>query len=251
MPLTSGQKFQEECNWNLDNRYPRRLPHLPHNVKLGDKVFMKVCDIGTFLSLVKHFPVPIDAVIHNSDESFTDEMYNALSPFCRNVYAVNCVTNLATPIPLGFRDHQYTSHHVMTSIKNEPQPPRTILCLINFLIATNIFVRQAVFDKFSVNSWCTTQDYVTYDYRKSLTHSDSTTARKRVDYYRTLKATKFAICPAGTGLDTHRVYECILFGVTPIVMTSPLDRLYKDYPVWIVSSWDEITEEKLLSHSFM
>jgi hypothetical protein len=243
--LLSGQLFQNKCKWNFDNRYPIKKWKLFLEVKKGDRIFMKFEDIFNFLLLARTLPVPVDLVIHNSDHSFTQDMFNVLKPYARVIYAVNNECPYAITLPLGFRDHQYTSHHIIKHILNEPPVERTIKCLINFLISTNVAVRQPVFDFFKDKSFCTTQDYTTYNYSKSLNHSDSETMHRRTDYYRTLKKSKFAICPRGQGLDTHRVYECIIFGVIPIVLTSPLDSLYSKFPIWIVKSWEEVTEEAL------
>ena len=168
-----------------------------------------------------------------------------MRPYARRIFAVNSVTPNGIQLPLGFRDHQYTSHHIMTSILSEPPVERVIKCLVNFLISTNSKIRQPVFDYFKDKSFCTVQDYVNYNFVKSLMHSDSETMSHRVNFYRTLKRTKFAICPQGTGIDTHRVYECILFSVIPIVITSPLDTLYSQFPILIVNKWEDITEEML------
>ena len=241
----SGQLIQSECRWNIDDRYPIRLWVLSPMVSQGDRVFMKHSDIPKFIGYVKALPVKVDAVIHNSDESFTDEDYERIKPYVRNVYAVNCVSSLARKLPLGFRDHQYTSHFIMKSVSDEAEQPRTINCLVNFLISTNHHERQRAYDFFKDKPFCTVQDYVTYDFGKSLNHSHPETMEKRVEFYRTLKRTRFAICPPGTGIDTHRVYECIYFGAIPIVLSSPLDSLYSDLPVWIVKDWNEVTEDSI------
>jgi len=234
--LISGEAVAEQCKWNIDNRYPIRVWSLLPQT--DDRIFMKVDDIPTFLAM-KHTAL-LDIVIHNSDEAFTPELYNKLKPFARKIYAVNCVTPGVIPIPLGFRDHQYTSHHVITSVLKEPTPPRDIKCLVNFLIATNTLARQKAFDHFKNNPACLVQDYITYDPKKSFAFKSPETAQKRVNFYRTLKRCEFAICPPGTGLDTHRIYECILFGVIPIVLSSPLNGLYSRFPIWIVKKWSEV-----------
>jgi hypothetical protein len=241
----SGELFQQKCKWNIDNRYPIRKWSLFLEIKKGDRIFMKLNDIPSFLSIAKSILVPLDIVIHNSDESFTQEMFNMLKPHSRRIYAVNCLTPYAISLPLGFRDHQYTSHHTLKSVIAEPDVERSIKCLVNFLISTNPSIRQPVFDFFKDKSFCTVQDYTSYDYQKSLSHSDSETMQRRIDFYRTLKRTKFAICPQGTGMDTHRVYECIVLGVIPIVLSSPLNELYSKFPIWIVNSWEEVTESSL------
>lgn len=55
----------------------------------------------------------------------------------------------------------------------------------------------------------------------------------------------FEICPRGTGVDTHRVYEALLMRTIPIVRSSTLDSLYCELPIIIVSEWEEVTPESL------
>ena len=50
----------------------------------------------------------------------------------------------------------------------------------------------------------------------------------------------FVICPHGGGLDCHRNWEALCLGCIPIVKTSLIDNLYKDLPVLIVESWEDI-----------
>jgi hypothetical protein len=236
----SGQYFQQRCKWNLDNRYPIRKWNSIIELYNGDSVFLKISDISYFISL--RLPKKVKLIVHNSDESFTDELYEIVKPYVTEVEAVNCVTKMAKQLPLGLRDHQYTSHHVLTCIINEPPVNRDILCLVNFLIATNPIERKRVYEIFKDKSYCFVQkEYMYYD--KSLLHSHPVTQQMRVDFYRTLKRCKYAICPQGTGIDTHRVYECIHLGVIPIVLTSPLDSMYASMPVKIVKDWNEITED--------
>jgi hypothetical protein len=243
--LVSGQYFRDQCRWSFDERYPLRIWAFGIEVRRGDRVFMKVVDIPEFIRKIRLVMKKVVAVIHNSDEPFTNEMYAAIEPYVERVYAVNNICQKAISIPLGLRDHQYISHHVVKKFASDPEQPRTIKLLVNFLIATNPHVRQPVFDKFKDQSFCSVQDYVNYDYGKSLMHSDTETMTKRAEFYNTLKISKFVLCPQGTGLDTHRVYECILFGAIPIVVSSHLDPIYQLLPVMIVDSWDDVTEQKL------
>jgi hypothetical protein len=52
----------------------------------------------------------------------------------------------------------------------------------------------------------------------------------------------------GFGMDTHRFFESVWLGCTPIVISSGLDDLYKKYNALIVDSWDDVTEELLNNH---
>jgi hypothetical protein len=74
-------------------------------------------------------------------------------------------------------------------------------------------------------------------------------ATKKIDqaeYFDELRKHRFLVSPAGNGLDSHSTWEALLVGCIPIVPRSPLDPLFEDLPVWLVGSWEEVTDEAVL-----
>lgn len=69
-------------------------------------------------------------------------------------------------------------------------------------------------------------------------------------YDKTLES-RYALCPRGCGVDTHRFYECIYLGCVPIVLRTHtvFDRLYAAFPCFLVERWADVTEE-LLDQSY-
>jgi hypothetical protein len=67
-----------------------------------------------------------------------------------------------------------------------------------------------------------------------------------VEYFGELTKHRFMVSPAGNGLDTHSTWEALLAGCIPIVPRSPLDPMFEDLPVWLVDSWEEVTDEAVL-----
>lgn len=51
---------------------------------------------------------------------------------------------------------------------------------------------------------------------------------------------QFTLCPNGVGLDTIRVWEALCLGVIPIVFNSPIVHIYKNLPVIILDSFEQI-----------
>jgi hypothetical protein len=242
--LLSGAAFKELCKYNLDDRY-QQIP-FDDTLSEGDRVFMKVRDIPSFLQ--RPPAVKITAVVANNDETFDDALMNKLRPYVVDVYAVNSSAFGAKQIPMGFRDDQYTPHSVMVDIRNDASISGTkeILCLVNFILGTNNSERSNARDAFKDESWATiSEEYMNYNKGRSLDHSDEETKRRRKDYYMMLKRTKFVVCPPGAGMDTHRVYETLYFGGIPIIKSSPLDSMYERLGgCWIVGDWSEATEEE-------
>jgi hypothetical protein len=67
------------------------------------------------------------------------------------------------------------------------------------------------------------------------------------DYMKTIATYKFIISPPGKGIDSHRTWEALLVGCIPIVLSSPLDSLYKELPILVVKDYSVVTEEYLNS----
>jgi len=63
--------------------------------------------------------------------------------------------------------------------------------------------------------------------------------RGQPEYYDDMCHSKFVLCPIGTGEDTHRVYEALACGATPVVLHGNLDHLYAKLPVCILNSWSD------------
>ena len=68
-------------------------------------------------------------------------------------------------------------------------------------------------------------------------------------YDKTLES-RYALCPRGCGVDTHRFYECIYLGCVPVVLRTHtvFDRLYDPvtgFPCLVVERWADVTEELL------
>lgn len=53
----------------------------------------------------------------------------------------------------------------------------------------------------------------------------------------------FVLSPHGNGLDCHRTWEALCLGCIVVVKTSPLDPLYSELPVLIVSDWSDLSED--------
>ena len=68
-------------------------------------------------------------------------------------------------------------------------------------------------------------------------------------YFQKLQHYRFVISPAGNGLDCHAHWEALLAGCIPIIPHSYLDSLFDNLPVWLLSDWNEITDESIIEKS--
>ena len=77
------------------------------------------------------------------------------------------------------------------------------------------------------------------------------TAEGRTLYLKDLRKYNFVLCPAGNGMDTHRVWETLYMGGYPIVLRTPyMQAILKHLPVAWVTNWREITEQGFLEKSW-
>lgn len=69
------------------------------------------------------------------------------------------------------------------------------------------------------------------------------------EYLDHLSKHKYAICPPGNGIDSHRIWECLYLGVIPIVKRSTFTELLSEsYPCVILNSWQEFDQNSLSSN---
>jgi hypothetical protein len=65
----------------------------------------------------------------------------------------------------------------------------------------------------------------------------------RIDYLRNLRKYSLVPCPEGNGIDTHRLWETLYMGGTPIVLKSDyLPEVLNTLPVILLDSWDNLTD---------
>jgi hypothetical protein len=66
------------------------------------------------------------------------------------------------------------------------------------------------------------------------------------DYLMSLASYKYAICPVGNGVDSHRLWECLYLGVTPIVVRNIFNAKFAAaFPCVLLDSWEDLDMDAL------
>ncbi len=219
--MISGKSFAERCNWVVDPRYPHRETFIYARAHDGDWVFVNgdyLHELQQRLPLVR--PKRFTFIVHNTDRTFGHHELAVLLPHANHIYAINASIQhpKLTLIPLGFVDKQLPLLHGFKGGSSE----RPNEVYMNFLDCTNATKRA--------------------ECRAALVNDPRITRAQGLsvpEYFIDLGRSKFVVCPEGTGIDTHRVYESLFCGATPVVLHSPLDPLYEKLPVCIVSKWTD------------
>jgi hypothetical protein len=160
-------------------------------------------------------------IVHNSDRSFDSTALAALLPFALSIWAINTTVThpLLTTIPLGFPDGAVP----FTTTYTRPNVERDIEIYANFTVGTNTTKRNECLAAFAGDP-------------RVVTH----TGLSKQEYYDDLCRSKFVLCPEGTGIDTHRFYEAVFCGATPVVLPNSLSDFYSRYPVKIIDKWSDL-----------
>jgi hypothetical protein len=164
-----------------------------------------------------------------------------------------CENEKITPIPLGLDLHSYLSPNLEDIIsqvnqqeeeidsirKNSNQ--KTLMAYCDFQFHDTIKKKNIIFG---------TSDENRISIFNRLNNSNAiyspTRRLSRESLWKEKSNFAFSVCPQGTGMDTHRVWEDLALGLIPIVIRSPLDKLYEIFPIVIVDDWQEITKENLI-----
>ena len=220
--MLSGKAFAATCKWVVDHRYGQPN-YSPFEARTGDRVFINGGLVYTFVRSLPVYKRKHVYVIHNSDQPFDEGKLTALLPTAIHIYAINTTVKhpKLTTIPLGFPDAALD----FVSTFKQPNRPRDIEFYMNFSVNTNVQKRLDCYNAFK-------------DDPRVVIKGD----RTREQYYEDLCRSKYVLCPEGTGMDTHRVWEAIFCGATPVVLRNPLADLYSAYPVKSVDSWVDLMQ---------
>lgn len=218
--MISGKAFADRCTWIYDPRYKER-PFMQWGSRQGDWVFINGDYLEQFLSIRLASPKRFNIIIHNSDKPFDEERLQRTLHRALHIYAINTVVNhpQLTTIPIGFPDSGLK--HVSLI---QPSSDRYIEIYSNFSKHTNTDARAECLSAFEGDPRVVRKD---------------PQGRTQPEYYNDLCHSKFVLCPEGTGIDTHRVYEALACGATPVVLHSTLDHLYAKLPICILNSWTD------------
>ena len=73
----------------------------------------------------------------------------------------------------------------------------------------------------------------------------------RVNYLRKCRTSNFVLCPEGNGIDTHRLWETLYMGGTPVVKKNMyMSSLFNRLPVVQVEDWEDLRRPDFLEREW-
>ena len=181
-------------------------------------------DLFELLSKVKIFK-NIKVITGQTDKNITKKDFK-LKPACVSEwYAtnVNYSDESLISIPIGLaNDHpKNLNFKNFNSLKKNDEKKEKVY--LNFEVNTNFFTRNRVIKKLNGLNWV----------------ENETQKLELNDYVKKLNSYKYILCPEGNGIDTHRVWESIYAGTTPVVKKNIFYKQFKNLPIVMVDALDK------------
>jgi len=111
----------------------------------------------------------------------------------------------------------------------------------------NIFANFSVYTNAKVRNYCARQIVKGGHVLERSTFTNT----GRISYLANLRKYSFVACPEGNGPDTHRLWETLYMGGTPIVTkNSAIEPLVRDLPVLVIEDWKEIQDRAFMEQAW-
>ena len=191
-------------------------------------------------------------IITLDDKIFPDERSDLYDTLRKNknvkyIFSYNSrLTDSITQIPLGIDYHTAVTkkwYNQKATIQEQETliqdlyysspsiEKRNVICIAGWNMDTSVGLTQRGFISKNRTQWINTfpEDLVTW------------VIGDRNKLWKSYSESAFALCPAGNGIDTHRLWEALYLGCIAIVQPSILDPLMKDFPIIIIEDGSAIT----------
>ena len=216
------------CNPNIysfskDIKYITELD----NLDKYNSIFVKTDILNQFYNKFGNMIENKIILTHNSDIEI-DESYIKNIDLLYKQFSQNCLFKnpKLVPIPIGIENRQWFDHETFHNIRKSKDIKKT----------------KDFYFFFSLNTHPSRIECYNSLKNKLIWNEK----RDKENYFIELKKHKYAICPRGNGIDTHRLWECLYLDVIPIVISSDFINI-DNLPIIILNNWNEFNKENILN----
>lgn len=191
--------------------------------------------IDLLVKKLNYMKNPFKLVFHNTDKLFDKQhliLFEKL-PLLERIYTqnMNVIHPRVEPLPIGLANSQWK--HGNAKIHQEiyhMSIKKTKNIYFNFSKGTNYQIRNKCYEEITGKG---------IEWNKKLPYKE---------YLVELKKHKYAICPEGNGMDTHRFWECLYMKTIPICLKNVITQYYSNqFPVVVLDTWKELSLSTLAS----
>lgn len=248
LDFISGERFQTiadiylgtqerfNCNPYIATQYSKQLDIRTINNPFNNPktIFCYSNMLNDLYSKLQYFTNPFVLISHNSDENI-DERYEKLLYsnkiirwYSQNIQIIHPKLSL---LPIGIANGMW-EHGNLNTLETtiNRKIPKSNDFYFYFNISTN----------YNKRTHCKVEIE-----KKGLVFG---TQVNFDSYLQDLATYKFAICPPGNGIDSHRIWECYYLGVIPIMLKSTFTEHIKNrLPCILLDNWSDFNQVEILS----
>lgn len=240
MNIITGEKIQELCDHYLIIPNPQsyhnpyfnetrekyiNLNELDNYFENGKKIFCLTHALKILKTKIHFFKNPFVLVAGNSDNNFNEEFL----PLLENTKIIKIISqnidlihDKLLPLPIGLANRMWP-HGNLNIFHDGFGIPKSKNIYFYFSMWTSRDKRMNCYNKLIKKG---------LKFGKQMIYSS---------YVKELASHKFAICPDGNGIDTHRLWECLYLKVIPICLRSISTEYFsKDFPIILLDDWDDL-----------
>jgi len=231
--VLSGHNFAKISDYVFSTYDLNKTVFYPINVNVldnNDVIYSKTDYINELFKILKDVEVNIKIITSESDYSITESLFKSKPKCIKKWFAVNIDFEHEDliPIPLGISNNNCTKTLKFENIKHTNSQKNKLL-YINHRIETRPQSRKWIYDYFIDKPWATVRQ----------------PTLSLLDFEKELNEHEFVLCPRGNGIDTHRLWEALYSGVTPVVERHITHKNLENLPILFVDSYKQITENFL------
>jgi len=213
---------------NIVNIESNIEPHINKN----NIIFVKTDDLPNFYNKIniKNINTKNKIIIsHNSDFSINSTYIDKLKKV-KKQYSQNClITDInLCPIPIGIYNRQWFDHQIFHNIRKRTDIKKEKTIYFFFSLSTHVS-RIECYEKLKNK----------LQWGKKLSQEN---------YLIELKKHKYAICPRGNGIDSHRIWECLYLDVIPIMLKNDSVNI-DNLPIIFLNDWSEL-DTNIIQNNF-
>jgi hypothetical protein len=234
---------------NIDYIEINKLSHL-HD---GENIFFCKTDyILEDFETIRNINHPVTLITGNSDYAITDNIVSVAPKNIAAWYAQNALSNseVLHPLPIGLENKlpsvrkghgigyfERASEKENLLNQNNSNNLENKFIYANFNINTNYNYRSIVRD------YCVESSFI--DWQESNLNLK--------DFFDTIKNYKMVVCPAGNGVDTHRLWEVLYSNRIPITIITgnyKIYELYKKLPIILLENINQLLDKDFIIQQY-
>jgi hypothetical protein len=232
----SAEQLMRACDqvWSADSKadisIERRQP------RAAASIYCKVDHLAGLFDCVRKVRNRLVLVSSESDRPISREFFQRCPPQIAHWFSTNIEikNERLSTLPLGLANSYcgitLKASHIAAN--SRPFTERSNWLFVNFRTITNPGVREPVMHHFQTirnEDWVTVQEG----------------GLGFEDYLDEMTSHRFAVCPPGNGIDTHRLWEALYCRTIPVAIGTPAMDAFRDLPILFVEDFRQLKRDFL------